>query len=29
MADNLDITACLNEFVSDNEHRLSVFGKFS
>ena len=26
--DNLDLTACLNEFVSGNEHRLSVFGKF-
>ena len=28
MADNLDISACLNDFVSDSEHRLSVFGKF-
>ena len=28
MADNLDISACLNDFVSDSEHRLSVLGKF-
>ena len=28
MANNLDIKACLNDFVSDSEHRLSVFGKF-
>ena len=26
IADDLDIAACLNEFVSDSEHRLSVFG---
>ena len=29
IADDLDIAACLNEFVSDSEHRLSVFGKFT
>ena len=29
MADDLDIAACLNDFVSDSEHRMSVFGKFT
>ena len=26
--DELDFTAVANEFVSDSEHRLSIFGKF-
>ena len=29
IADDLDIAACLNDFVSDSEHRMSVFGKFT
>ena len=28
LTDNLDLVACANDFVSANEHRLQVFGKF-
>ena len=26
--DDLDLTACANDFVSANEHRFNIFGKF-
>ena len=29
LSDDLDLTACANDFVSANEHRFNIFGKFS
>ena len=28
LSDDLDLTACANDFVSANEHRFNIFGKF-